>query len=139
MKNHMIHFLKRGILAAAGGPIVLAIVYWILGANGTIESLSPYEVSTGILSVTILSFFATGCSVIYDFERLSLLWATLIHGTVLYLAYILLYLLNGWLEYESSSIFLFTVLYFAGYGLIWLCIYSSIRAKVKKINQNLHT
>ena len=44
MKKHIVQFLKRGLMAAAGGPVVLAIVYGILGAVGVIETLTPEAV-----------------------------------------------------------------------------------------------
>ena len=43
-KKYVLESLKRGLMAAAGGPVILAIVYGILGAAGTITSLSPSEV-----------------------------------------------------------------------------------------------
>ena len=34
MKQYCLTFLKRGLLAASGGPLILAMIYGILGANG---------------------------------------------------------------------------------------------------------
>ena len=44
MKKFWKEFLFRGLICAAGGPVVLAIIYGILGATGTVEYFSPSEV-----------------------------------------------------------------------------------------------
>lgn len=137
MKKHALDFLKRGLLAAPFGPIILAIVYGILGQNGVIETLTPGEVTRGIFSVTLLAFIAAGCSVVYQMEKLPLLYATLLHAAVLYLDYMLIYLLNGWLDTQRESLLIFTGIFFLGYAVIWLGIYLSIRAKIRRINQKL--
>ena len=45
MKQYCLAFLKRGLLAASGGPLILAMIYGILGANGQVTSLAPGAVS----------------------------------------------------------------------------------------------
>ena len=135
MKKYVLEFLKRGLYAASGGPVVLAIVYGILGAVGVIESLSPNQVMTGVLSVTLLAFTAAGITMIYTVEQLPLINAILIHGFVLYLDYILIYLLNGWVKHQLVPILVFTGIFIAGYALIWLIVYSIIQSNTKKINR----
>ena len=83
MKKYAVEFLKRGSMAAAGGPVVLAIVYGILGATGVASSLMPQEVCLGILSITLMAFIAGGITMIYTVEALPLICAILIHGGVL--------------------------------------------------------
>ena len=58
MKQYCLTFLKRGLLAASGGPLILAMIYGILGANGQVTSLAPGEVCMGIVTVTLLAFIA---------------------------------------------------------------------------------
>lgn len=135
MKKTVLDFLKRGIMAAAGGPIVLAIVYGILGQAGIIESLAPSEVTKGILSVSLLAFIAAGITVVYTVERLPLISAILLHCGVLYLDYLLIYLMNNWLR--QSAIGIFTVIFVAGYALIWLGIYAFTKANTDKLNKKL--
>lgn len=137
MKKYLSAFLKRGLLAAAGGPIVLAVVYGILGAAGVIESLTPGEFCMGILSVTLMAFIASGITAVYSVERLPLLSAILIHAGALYLDYILIYLLNGWLKSQAVPILIFTAVFVLGYAVIWFFIYLSIRAKTDRINRKL--
>ena len=42
MKKCVMEFVRRGLMAAAGGPVILAIIYGILGAVGVIETLTPW-------------------------------------------------------------------------------------------------
>lgn len=137
MKKYMIEFLKRGLMAAGGGPVILAIIYGILGASGVIESLSPGEVCMGILTVTLMAFIAAGVSIVYSIERLPLLHATLIHAAALYVDYLLVYLLNAWIPQSLTGIGIFTAIYAAGYAVIWLIIILSIKAKTDLINRKL--
>jgi len=138
MKRGLWEFIKRGMTAAFGGPLVLAIIYGVLGITGTVSSLTPADVSLGIISVTLLAFIAGGITMIYTVERLPLITAILIHGAVLYLDYLIMYLVNGWILRDPGTIGLFSVIFVVGYALIWLCIYLSTRAKTKRINQKLN-
>ena len=137
MKQFWKEFLLRGLMCAAGGPIVLAIIYGILGATGAASSFSPKEVCTGILTITLLAFTAAGMTAIYQMEQLPLPTMILLHGGVLYMAYVLTYLLNGWLMQQLKPILVFTGIFIAGYGLIWTIIYAIIRAKAEKLNKLL--
>ncbi len=133
----MKEFLKRGLVAAWGGPVILAIVYGILGATGTVESLPPDEVCMGVISVTLMAFIAAGATAVYQSERLPLLSAILIHAGVLYLDYLLMYLLNRWIPRDWGAIGMFTAIFVVGYALVWLIIYCVERKRIVGINQKL--
>ena len=137
MKKFFSDFFLRGLVSAAGGPVVLAIIYAILGVTDTVATLSPREVCIGILSSTLLALTVGGMTAIYQVERIPLLNAILIHGGVLYAAYILTYLLNGWLQQQWLPILVFTAIFLAGYAFIWTLIYLFIRRNTRKINQKL--
>ena len=137
MKRFFSDFFLRGLVAAAFGPPVLAIIYWILGRTGAVESFSPNEVALGILTIELLALVVGGMTTIYQQEQLSLASAILIHGGVLYVAYIVIYLINGWLQRQWMPILVFSVIFVTGYALIWLYIYLFNKHKTKKINQNL--
>ena len=137
MKKFWKEFFLRGLTCAAGGPVVLAVIYGILGATGAAESLSPREVCFGILTITLLAFIAAGMTAIYQMEQLPLLMMILLHGGVLYIAYILTYLINGWLQSQLQAILIFTGIFIAVYALIWLIIYLIERRKAEKLNKLL--
>ena len=137
MKKFLKEFLLRGLICASGGPIVLAIIYGILGANGTVEAFSPREVCMGILTITLLAFIAAGMTAIYQMEQLPLPIMILLHGGALYIAYILTYLINGWLQKSIVPILVFTGIFVAGYAVIWLIIYYVEKAKIEALNTKL--
>lgn len=137
MKRFWKEFLFRGLICASGGPIVLAIIYGILGASGTVEAFSPTEVCIGIVSIALMAFIAAGMTAIYQMEQLPLPIMILLHGGALYLVYILTYLINGWLQDSLIPVLVFTGIFVAGYAFIWLIVYCIEKNKTKKINKLL--
>lgn len=137
MKTFWKEFFLRGLICASGGPIVLAIIYGILGATGAVEAFSPREVCLGIVTISLLAFIAAGMTAIYQMEQLPLPIMILLHGGALYIAYILTYLINGWLQNSLIPILVFTGIFVVGYALIWLIIYSIEKAKAEKLNKLL--
>ena len=138
MKKFWKEFLFRGLICASGGPVVLAIIYGILGTTGSVEHFSPREVCLGILTITLLAFIAAGMTAIYQQEQLPLPTMILLHCGGLYIAYILTYLINGWLLNQLTPILIFTGIFIAGYALIWLIIYFIEKSKTAKINKLLN-
>lgn len=137
MKKYILKFVKRGLIAAAGGPVILAVIYGFLGATGTVTALTPGEVCVAILSITAMAFIAAGITMIYQVESLPLSMAILIHAGVLYLDYLLVYLLNRWLP--ENAVGMFTTIFFAGFALVWLIIWLYIRTSTRKLNQKMQT
>jgi len=137
MKKFWKEFFLRGLICAAGGPVVLAIIYGILGATGAVEAFSPREVCTGILTITLLAFVAAGMTAVYQAEQLPLPIMILLHGGALYIAYIITYLINGWLKSSLIPILVFTGIFITGYALVWIIIYLIEKAKAEKLNKLL--
>jgi len=121
------------------GPIILAIIYAILGLSGVTQSIDIYEAALAIVSISVLAFIAAGITVVYQIERLPLFYAILLHGLVLYADYALLYLLNGWLADGTLPFLIFTACFIAGYALVWLIIYLCIRKKTDELNHKLQS
>lgn len=138
MRKYVVEFLKRGMSFCFGGPLVLAIVYGILGLVGAVENFTVGEVVTGIFSSTLLAFIAAGITVIYTIDKLPPFSAALIHGVVLYLDYILLYLFNGWLQSSLKPIMIFTICFALGYLIIWAIVFVVTRKCTKKLNESLN-
>lgn len=115
----MKEFIKRGLLAAWGGPVVLSIIFLCIGKG----DITLADAAKGILSITALAFIAGGITTVYQIERLPLFPALLIHGLVLYVSYLTVYLLNGWLAEGVIPLVVFSVCFILGYALIWVFIY----------------
>ena len=137
MKKNVIDFIRRGLIACGFGPIILAIIYLILQKQGIIQTLSVNEVCDGILSIALLAFIVGGTNVVYQIERLPLSVAILIHGSVLYVTYLAVYLLNGWLKRGITPILVFTGIFLLGYLLIWSIIWTVKKNKTDKLNKML--
>jgi len=137
MKKFVLEFLHRGFVACGLGPIVLAVVYLILHHNSVIDALTVSQVCTGIFSLTVLAFITGGMNAIYQFERLPLMAAILIHGGVLYISHLGTYLLNDWLDFGVIPIVVFSAIFVVGYIVIWAIIYSITKKNTAKLNAML--
>lgn len=137
MKKYVSEFVQRGLFAAGFGPIVLAVVYGILGATGAVVNLTPAEVCKGILSVVVMAFIAGGITMVYSLDRLPLISAILLHAGVLYVDYLIMYLVNHWLPRNLSAFGIFTTIFVVGYAVIWLCIFFATKVKTEQLNRKL--
>ena len=137
MKKHILDFAHRGALACGIGPLVLAVLYLILDRQEAMQPLSAGQVSTGIISLMVLAFIAGGMNSIYQVERLPIMAAVGIHGTVLYICYLITYLINDWLEWSMISVLVFTGVFIVGYLVIWAVIGAVIRRRTARINELL--
>ena len=130
-------FLRRGFFACGLGPILLAVLYLILQHQGAVQTLTVNQVCLGIFSLSALAFIAGGMNILYQVDQLPLMVAILIHGIVLYISYLVTYLLNRWLEWGTTPILVFTVIFILGYLAIWAVIYSITKKRTESINDIL--
>ncbi len=137
MKKFVLDFLRRGLVACGFGPIVLAILYLILQRSAAVETLTVNQVCIGIFSLTALAFIAGGMNALYQIERLPLMVAILIHGSILYISYLGTYLLNDWLEWGTVPIIVFSAVFVVGYMVIGVVIYSIIKRNTTMLNESL--
>ena len=137
MKKVALEFLRRGVMSCGVGPIILAVLYLILHHNGVVENVSVKELCVGIFSLSALAFVAGGINALYQLERLPLMAAILINGSVLYVSYLMTYLVNGWLEWGRVPVLVFTGIFVVGYLVIWAVIYFVIKRKTKNLNKML--
>ena len=139
MKAHVLDFIRRGLIACGFGPIILAVCYLILQRQGAIDVLSVDQVCLGIFSLSALAFLAGGMNVLYQIERLPLMVAILLHGSVLYVGYLSTYLLNGWLKGGMTPILVFSGIFVFGYLAIWAVIYVVTQRRTQRINEMLRS
>ena len=122
MKNFWISFVKRGMVAAWGGPAILCIVWACLWHADTMQKLE-------------MAFIAGGISVIYQLEQLPKAMAALIQMAVLYVDYLGIYLLNGWLPLNAIPVF--TLIFAVGFAAIWAMIYLYVKRTVSDLNEKI--
>ena len=87
--------------------------------------------------MTALAFIAGGMNALYQIERLPLMTAILIHGSVLYASYLATYLINDWLDLGVIPIIIFSAIFVVGYIVIWVIIYSIIKRNTARLNEIL--
>ena len=137
MKKIVLGFLHRGSIAGGLGPIILAIVYLVLQKQVGVEILTVNQFCIGIFSLSALAFIAGGMNVIYQIDRMPLMVAILIHGSILYISYLVTYLLNGWLERGVIPILVFSCIFVLGYLVVWAIIYSLTKKRTARLNEIL--
>ena len=137
MKKFVSNFLLRGLVACGFGPVVLAIVYLVLHQQGVVQTLAVTEVCMGIFSLFALAFVVGGMNAIYQIERIPVMLAILIHGVVLYVSYLIVYLVNDWLKWGFTPIVVFSAIFVVGYMLIWAIIYSVNKKNTERLNKQL--
>ena len=137
-ENLIKEFFKIGAMWAGCGPLIMMIVYSCLSTFDVVNMVSVSEMVLGVMSSLMLAFIAGGISVIWRIEKLPLMWASFLHASILFLDYIFIYLINGWMLFEVRPILAFTGIFVILYFLIWCCIYFSIRMSIKKMNIKLN-
>ena len=138
MKSFLKGFAIRGLVAFGFGPVIMAIVYLCIALSGVEDALSLTEAAKQILLVSLMTFLAGGITAIYQIEKLPLPFAILIQAAVLYVDYIGIYLINGWLENSFVPIIVFTVIFIVGFAIIWGIVYLFTRKSAKKLNEHLN-
>lgn len=138
MKIFLKDFLKRGLIAFGFGPMVMAIVYLCLEWAGIKDSITLGEIGKQVLLVSVMAFLASGITAVYQIERLPLPFAIFIQCAVLYVDYIVIYLINGWLENALIPIIVFTAIFIVGFAVVWGIVYFFTRKAAKKLNKKLN-
>lgn len=138
MKKFVGEFIQRGFFACGFGPIVWAIIIFILSQKyDIVQTIPATEAVIGIVSSALLAFVAGGINAIYKVERIPLVLAIFIHAVILYLDYIVIYLVNGWVKAEITVLAIFTAFFFSGFALIWAIIYFCTKKSTDRLNKKL--
>ena len=139
LKKYFKDFLLRGLVSMGFGPIILSIVYGILGLCRVVDKLAVNDVVLGFLSITALAFLCGGMTVVYQIEEIGISKAITLHGIALYVAYAVVYITNNWLKDGLIPFLIFTVIFVAGYALVWLVIYLITKRGTDNLNKKIKT
>ena len=138
MKGFLKDFFKRGLIAFGFGPIVMAIVYLCLSFSGVEDTLTLKEIGTQVILVSLMAFFAAGITAVYQIEKLPLPFAIIIQCAVLYVDYISVYLINGWLKNAFLPIMIFSIAFIVSFAVIWIIVYLATKRTTKGLNESLN-
>ena len=139
LKKYFKDFFLRGLVSMGFGPIILSIVYGILGLCRVVDKLAVNDVVLGFLSITALAFLCGGMTVVYQIEEIGLSKAITLHGIALYIAYAVVYLSNNWLKDGLIPFLVFTIIFVVGYALVWIVIYLITKRGTDNINKKIKT
>ena len=138
MKRYRKEFLLRGMMFGGFGPVILAVVYYIVNKTGVQTVFSGDEVIRGILSVYLLAFVHAGASVFNQIEEWGISKSIGAHFSVLYLAYSVCYLVNSWIPFDIRVFGFFTLIFITVYFVVWAIVYLCIKRSSKLINSKLN-
>lgn len=137
MNKYVKEFLHRGLMFGGFGPIILAIIYFILSKTLDNFTLSGTEVLLGIISTYLLAFIQAGVSVFNQIEHWPLAKCLLCHLVSLYLAYSLCYVANTWIPFEPKVLLIFTLIFMAIYFIVWGIVCFIVKTTSKNLNAKL--
>lgn len=130
-------FLHRGMLFGGFGPIVLCIVYLILGLSIDGFAVTGREACSGIVSTYLIAFVHAGTSVFHEVEHWSIPRWMLYQLGALYLVYTLVYLINDWIPFDPLVLLLYTLGFVLLYLLICLTVILSAKRDERRLNESL--
>jgi len=137
MNKYLKAFLQRGIAFGGFGPIVMALVLFIIEFSNVNISLSGAEVLLAVVSTYILAFVQAGASVFNQIEHWSIPKSLFFHFLSIYIAYTGCYLFNSWIPFDINVILIFTAIFIVVYFIVWLTVYLSVKHFSKKLNSKL--
>ena len=137
MNNYVKTFFTRGLTFGGFGPIVVGIVFAILQYTVEGFSISGTEVLFAILSTYLIAFVQAGATVFNQIESWSTPKSLGFHLLSLYVVYMVCYLANSWIPFEPMMVLIFTAIFLAGYFIIWIIVYISVKAATKKFNKQI--
>lgn len=138
MKRYRKEFFLRGMMFGGFGPVILAVVYYIVNKTGVQTVFSGDEVIRGILSVYLLAFVHAGASVFNQIEEWGISKSIGAHFSVLYLVYSVCYLVNSWIPFDIKVFGFFTLIFITVYFVVWAIVYLCIKRSSKLINSKLN-
>lgn len=137
MKRYMREFFMRGLIFGGFGPIILAIIYFIVSKLESGVTFSGAEMLLGVVSVYLLAFVHAGASVFNQIEEWGLNKSIACHFSALYLAYSVCYLINSWIPFDIKVFLIFTAIFVAVYFVIWTVVFLCVKKSSKNINEKL--
>ena len=136
MKQYVKQFFARGFAFAGLGPLVCAIVLFIVDIT-TGATLSGSDVCLAVFSTYLLAFVQAGASVFNQIEEWPIAKSLFFHFFSIYAVYVFVYLINAWIPRLPIVVAIFTGIFIVTYAVVWLTVYLCVRAHAKRLNARL--
>ena len=137
MNEYLKKFLHRGLVFGGFGPIITAIVIFIVSLNVDGVIISGGEMLVAVVSTYLLAFIQAGVSVFNQIEGWPITKSLLFHFLTLFVSYSACYILNSWIPFEPLVLLVFALIFIVTYFIIWLTVYLIVRATGKELNERL--
>lgn len=137
MNKYVKAFLLRGLLFGGFGPIVTAIIFFIVSRTVPDVSFSGGQVLTATVSTYLLAFIHAGASIFNQIEHWPLAKSLACHFGSLYVAYSLCYIVNTWIPFQPMVLAIFTGIFVAVYAVVFITVYVCIRITRNRLNAKL--
>ena len=134
-RKYVFAFFHRGLIFGGFGPIVTALIIWVVSMCVEGVSVSGRQMLLAVVSTYALAFIQAGASVFNQIEHWTLAKSLLAHLGTLYVAYIGCYLLNSWIPFNWTVIIIFTAVFLLVYFAVWLTVFFSVKATTKSLNK----
>lgn len=137
MNKYVKAFFHRGLIFGGFGPIIVGIVFAILGATLEDFHIDGWQILLAIASTYLLAFLQAGASVFNRIESWPIPKSLACHFLTVYLAYVVTYTVNTWIPFEPIAILVFTGVFVAIYAVVWLIVVISMKTTEKILNKKL--
>jgi len=147
--------MKKRVFARIliGGPLglalsfIIAILISLVKNDGIFYAVVPELVGdcgselNAVILQSVLSILYgaawAGASVIWEMENWSILKQTVVHLVICSIATFPIAYFTRWMSHTPAGIALYFGIFFGVYFIIWLYMYSTLKKRVKEINEGL--
>ncbi len=137
MNIYLKEFLKRGFMFSGLGPVTVSIVFFVISLFEKNFQLSAPQLLIAIISSYFLAFIQAGVTVFNQIDHWSITKALACHFSSLYIAYLICYLINSWIPFNTTVVLIFTVIFVVTFFIIWAVVFLTVRHLSRKLNKNL--
>ena len=137
MNKYLKEFLHRGLMFAGFGPIVAAIVLFVVSLTVSDFTISGGTLLLAVISTYCLAFVHAGASVFNQIESWPIAKSMAAHFATLYAAYSLCYVANSWIPFEPMVLVIFTAIFAVTYIVIWGIVYLAVRHTSARLNKTV--
>ncbi len=136
MNKYLKNFLLRGLMFGGFGPIVVAIVIFVISFFESV-SLNAADMLVAVFSGYLLAFIQAGSTIFNQIEHWPLLKSVGIHFLSLYISYSFCYLINNWIPFKIEVLLAFTIIFIVVYAAVYVTVYLIVKNTAKKLNKTI--
>ena len=146
MVKKLLKLVVAGFIIGMAAGNLIAIITSNLSSGETLvfSDLLLAKAGSAAAALTIQTLFsgilgaiAMGGVILYEIDRLPMLWTCVIHYVIIELSYIPIAVNLGWIGLSLKEIGLMLFLQAIAYAIIWVIMYVRYKAEVRELNELL--